>query len=252
MRCIGRSSASWTGSTVRDPGQAHLRPRGKPQTTAETSRAVRAARAAQTGAKGRPGATGIRRRAARPHDADPRPLAGGRRRLGLTTVVPRVTIPRNLGQCGVCLAGRTRGGIHAAIADFVGFALVAAVMTVGAAQAANEGNLRLELPSTDFNPCTNELVDSVVKIHIVVTSTANANNISGTFHLNFSLKGVGQTSGASYTGSEADSEPFTASLQERSGCHPGGQQVQHGHKRRRQQLGGPPRLATSRSTPPAT
>jgi len=95
----------------------------------------------------------------------------------------------------------------------VGFALVAAVMTVGAAQAANEGNLRLELPSTDFNPCTNELVDSVVKIHIVVTSTANANNISGTFHLNFSLKGVGQTSGASYTGSEADSEPFTASLQ---------------------------------------
>ena len=52
-----------------------------------------------------------------------------------------------------------------------------------------------------------------MKIHIVVTSTANANSVSGTFHINFSLKGVGQTSGALYTGSESDNEPFTASLE---------------------------------------
>jgi hypothetical protein len=87
------------------------------------------------------------------------------------------------------------------------------VAATGVAQAANQGNIKLELLSTDDNPCTNELVDSVVKIHILVTSTVNANTVSGTFHLNFSLKGVGQTSGAFYTGSEADNEPFNASLQ---------------------------------------
>jgi hypothetical protein len=95
----------------------------------------------------------------------------------------------------------------------VGLALIATVTATGVAQAANEGNIKLELLSTDDNPCTNELVDSVVKIHIVITSTVNANTVSGTFHLNFSLKGVGQMSGAVYTGSEADNESFNASLE---------------------------------------
>lgn len=45
-RCTGRSPDSSTGSTVRDPGQAHLRPQGKPRTTAGTSRIARAAGAA--------------------------------------------------------------------------------------------------------------------------------------------------------------------------------------------------------------
>lgn len=95
----------------------------------------------------------------------------------------------------------------------VGLALIAAVTTTGTVGAANEGNIRLELPSTDFNPCTDELVDSVVKIHIVLTSTANDNNVAGKFHLNFSLRGVGQESGATYSGSEADNETFNTSLQ---------------------------------------
>ena len=94
-----------------------------------------------------------------------------------------------------------------------GLALIAAVTTMGAAQAANEGNIKLELPSTVFNPCTGELVDSVVKIHIVITATVNDNSVSGTFHLNFSARGIGQTTGASYTGSEADNETFSTSLQ---------------------------------------
>ena len=86
------------------------------------------------------------------------------------------------------------------------------VVAATAAQAANQVNVRLALPSTDFNPCTNELVDSNVRIHIVVNATMNANNVSGTFHLNFNAKGVGQTTGASYVGSESDNEPFSASL----------------------------------------
>ena len=92
-------------------------------------------------------------------------------------------------------------------------ALIAAITLSSAVQASNEGNLKLEIPSTDFNPCTDESVDSLVKIHIVLTSTANANNVSGTFHLNFSVKGVGQTSGAIYTGSESDNETFNTSLE---------------------------------------
>ena len=89
----------------------------------------------------------------------------------------------------------------------VGLALIALVTATGAVQAASQGNIKLVLPSTDLNPCTAEWVDSVVKIHIVVTSTANANSVSGTFHINFSLKGVGQTHGLNSTGSpEAGSE----------------------------------------------
>ena len=40
-RWTGRSADSLTGSTVRDPGQAHLRPQGKPRTTAGTPRFAR-------------------------------------------------------------------------------------------------------------------------------------------------------------------------------------------------------------------
>ena len=87
------------------------------------------------------------------------------------------------------------------------------LMGAGVAQAANQLNLRFSQPSTVPNPCTNELVDSDVKIHIVINGTVNPNNASETFHLNFSLHGVGRTTGAHYTGSEADNEQVTASVE---------------------------------------
>ena len=62
----------------------------------------------------------------------------------------------------------------------------------GCRAAANQLNLRFSQPSTDFNPCTDEFVDSDVKIHIVINGTVNPNNASDTFHLNFSLHGVGR------------------------------------------------------------
>ena len=96
----------------------------------------------------------------------------------------------------------------------VTLAITLAVMFLGttAAQATTE-ILRLEIPSRDFNPCTNEWVDSVVRLHFVFTQTVNDNSSLGRFHLNFSVDGVGETSGARYTGSEADNESFNLSLQ---------------------------------------
>jgi hypothetical protein len=51
-RCTDRSPDSSTGSTVRDPDQAHLGPQGKPRTTVGTSRVVGARLGAATEAKG--------------------------------------------------------------------------------------------------------------------------------------------------------------------------------------------------------
>lgn len=92
-------------------------------------------------------------------------------------------------------------------------ALAVASAAATAGQAAKQANFRLEFPSTEANPCTGESVDLDVKLHIVVTSTVNSNNVSGTFHLNLSAQGVGQTTGAHYAGSEVDHESFEGSLQ---------------------------------------
>jgi hypothetical protein len=94
-----------------------------------------------------------------------------------------------------------------------GIALVVPCAAVTAAQAAKQDNFRLEFPSTEANPCTGEFVDLNVKLHIVITSTVNRNNVSGTFHLNLSAQGVGQTTGTHYAGTEVDHDSFKGSLQ---------------------------------------
>ena len=98
--------------------------------------------------------------------------------------------------------------------SLIAFGAALLVVLIGAtvARAANEVNVRVVMPSTQLNPCANELIDSLAKVHVVVNFTINGNNVSGTFHLNFSVKSVGQTTGATYTGSEAVNEPFSASL----------------------------------------
>ena len=94
----------------------------------------------------------------------------------------------------------------------VGVALVAALVSVTGAVAANQTNVRVELTSTEFNPCTSEWVDLDVTVHVVLNLTVGRQNVSGTFHLDLHAQGIGQSSGAHYAGSEVDQDSFKASF----------------------------------------
>jgi hypothetical protein len=98
------------------------------------------------------------------------------------------------------------------IVALIGSTLIAAAASTTAAQAANLVNLRAELPFEQHNPCTGEDVIGDIRLHYLLNLTINGNNVSGMELLQYSAHGVGQTTGASYTGSEVGYAPFKASL----------------------------------------
>ena len=94
----------------------------------------------------------------------------------------------------------------------IGIALVAAAAGANAAQAGNVANVRAELPFTVSNPCTGENVVGTIRVHFLLTLTANDNNVSGMELLQYSAQGVGQTTGARYAGDETGHTSFKSSL----------------------------------------
>lgn len=70
-----------------------------------------------------------------------------------------------------------------------------------------------DISTTLFNPCTGELIDFEGQGHISVHGVMNNNKFS--FHSHFNtqgIHGVGQTSGLTYTGNEADNYSVNGSL----------------------------------------
>jgi hypothetical protein len=94
----------------------------------------------------------------------------------------------------------------------IGIALVAAAAGASAAQAGNLVNVRAELPFAVHNLCTDEDVVGEIRVHFLLNLTINGNNVSGMELLQYSVHGVGQTTGASYAGNESGHAPFNASL----------------------------------------
>ena len=94
----------------------------------------------------------------------------------------------------------------------IGIALVASGTGATAAPAANLANVRAVLPFAISNPCTGEDVVGEIRVHFVLILTTNGNNVSGIELLQYSAKGVGQTTGAQYAGNESGHAPFSASL----------------------------------------
>jgi hypothetical protein len=94
----------------------------------------------------------------------------------------------------------------------IGIALVAAAAGATAAPAANLANVRVVLPFAISNPCTGEDVVGEIRVHFVLNFTTNGSRVSGTELLQYSVKGVGLTTGAQYAGNESGHAPFTANL----------------------------------------
>ena len=82
----------------------------------------------------------------------------------------------------------------------IGIALVAAAAGATAAPAANLANVRAVLPFAISNPCTGEGVVGEIRVHFVLNFTTNGNRVSGMELLQYSVKGVGQTTERSTPG----------------------------------------------------
>jgi hypothetical protein len=95
-----------------------------------------------------------------------------------------------------------------------------ATLALGAAtaQAAVTTNVSIPWPfgqSQDPNFCTGELLETSGNVHILVTTTVNDNNVSGTFHGNFEhVTAVGLSSGITYQSHDSINGEFKESLQD--------------------------------------
>ena len=95
----------------------------------------------------------------------------------------------------------------------MGVALVAALAATSAAQGENLANVRAVLPfEIPNNPCTGEQVVGEIRVHYVLNLTVNGNSLSGTELLQYSARGVGQTTGAQYAGNESGASSFRTSM----------------------------------------
>lgn len=90
-------------------------------------------------------------------------------------------------------------------------ALLSLVM-ITAGQGAVTMNTQLPVSFTFFNLCTGEDVAVSGTAHIVSTSTATDNNLSGTLHSNLTASGIGLTSGLEYRESVVANFPLETSL----------------------------------------